>query len=60
VHLTKEIGLANAKPVVTHIDPYLKLLDDQGEPVKYRGLVGKLNYLTVTHLDIAFARCGYS
>jgi len=41
------------------MDPNTKLLLNQGEPMsdpeQYRKLVGKLNYLTVTHLDISFA-----
>lgn len=41
------------------MDPNLKLLLDQGElledPKRYRRLVGRFNYLTVTRLDIAFA-----
>jgi len=40
------------------IDPNTKLLPNQGEPFsnpkKYRRLVGKLNYLNVTRLDISF------
>jgi hypothetical protein len=41
------------------MDPNVKLLPGQGEPLKdpgrYRRLVGKLNYLTVTRPDITFA-----
>ncbi|XP_014522256.1 uncharacterized protein LOC106778782 [Vigna radiata var. radiata] len=41
------------------MDPNTKLLQKQGEPMsnpeKYRRLVGKLNYLTVTRPDISFA-----
>jgi len=41
------------------MDPNVKLLPSQGEllsdPEKYRRLVGKLNYLTVTRPDISFA-----
>ncbi|XP_027357256.1 uncharacterized protein LOC113866639 [Abrus precatorius] len=41
------------------MDPNVKLLLNQGEPLldpeRYRQLVGKLNYLTVTCLDILFA-----
>jgi len=57
--ILEEIGLLNAKPVGTPMDPSVKLSPDQGEPFsdleRYRSLVGKLNYLTVTRLDIAFA-----
>ncbi|CAJ2679256.1 unnamed protein product [Trifolium pratense] len=58
--ILEETGLLNAKPVDTHMDPNVKLLPNQGEPLsdsgRYRILVGKLNYLTVTHLDISFAK----
>ena len=41
------------------MDPNTKLLPNQGklidDPGQYRRLVGKLNYLTVTRPDIAFA-----
>jgi len=57
--LLEETGLRNSKVVETPMDPNAKLLPSQGEPLldpeKYRRLVGKLNYLTVTRLDISFA-----
>ncbi len=41
------------------MDPNVKLYMDQGEllsnPEGYRRLVGKLNYLTITHSNISFA-----
>ena len=41
------------------MDPNVKLYEDQGEllsnPERYRRLVGKLNYLTITCPDISFA-----
>ena len=41
------------------MDPNTKLLPNHGEPIsdpeQYRRLVGRLNYLTVTRLDISFA-----
>ncbi|XP_061350948.1 secreted RxLR effector protein 161-like [Gastrolobium bilobum] len=47
------------KPVDTPMDPTIKLLPGQGEPLsdpgRYRRLIGKLNYLTVTRPDISFA-----
>ena len=57
--LLKETGLLNSKSVETPMNPNAKLLASQGEllsdPEKYRRLVGKLNYLTVTRPDISFA-----
>ena len=57
--LLEEIGLMNSKHVDTPMDPNAKLLPSQGEPLsdpeKYRRLIGKLNYLIVTHPDISFA-----
>ena len=41
------------------MDPNVKLYEDQGEllsnPKRYRRLVGKLNYLTITRPNISFA-----
>ncbi len=41
------------------MDPNLKLYVDQGEllsnPERYRRLIGKFKYLTITRLDISFA-----
>jgi len=49
----------NSKSVDTPMDPNVKLLPNQGEPLldleKYKRLVGKFNYLTVTHSNISFA-----
>ena len=57
--ILEETGLLNAKPTDTPMDPSVKLLPNQGEPLsdsgRYRRLVGKLNYLTVTRPDISFA-----
>ena len=57
--LLTETGMLGSKPVDPPMDPNTKLLPDQGElledPEQYRRLVGKLNYLTVTRPDIAFA-----
>ena len=51
--------MLDCKPVDTHMDPNVKLVSGQGEPLKdpgqYRRLVGKLNYLTITRPDISFA-----
>ena len=57
--ILEETGLLGSKPVETPMDPNVKLYEDQGEllsnPERYRHLVGKLNYLTITRLDISFA-----
>ena len=56
--ILEEIGLLGSKPVETPKDPNVKLYEDQGEllsnPERYRRLVGKPNYLTITRLDISF------
>ena len=57
--ILEEIGMVNCKPIDTPMNPNVKLLLGQGEsysdPGRYRRLVGKLNYLTITRLDITFA-----
>jgi len=57
--LLEETELLNSKSVETPIDPNIKLLPSQGEPLsdpeKYKRLVGKLIYLTITRPDISFA-----
>jgi len=57
--ILEETGLMSSKSVDTPMDPNTKLLPYQGEPIsdpeQYRRLVGKLNYLTITRLDISFA-----
>lgn len=56
--IIEETGLIDCKPVDTPMDHNVKLLPDQGEPYsdpgRYRRLVGKLNYLTLTRPDISF------
>ena len=53
-----DIGMLDCKPVDTPMDPNVKLVPSQGEllqdPRRCRRLVGKLNYLTITQLDISF------
>ena len=53
-----DTGMLDCKPVDTPIDPNVKLVSSQGEllrdPRRYRRLVGKLNYLTITRPDISF------
>ncbi|CAH9069280.1 unnamed protein product [Cuscuta europaea] len=57
--ILKETGMTDCKPIDTPIDPNVRLFPDQGEPIsnpeRYRRLVGKLNYLTMTRPDISFA-----
>ncbi|KAK2435379.1 hypothetical protein QL285_020443 [Trifolium repens] len=57
--ILEETGLSNAKPVDTPMDPNVKLLPNQREPLsdsgRYSRLVEKLNYLTVTRPNISFA-----
>jgi len=51
--------MLDCKPIDTPMDPNVKLLPNQGEfysdPDRYRRLVGKLNYLTMTRPDNLFA-----
>jgi hypothetical protein len=57
--LLEETSLLGACPVDTPMGPNQKLLKDEGElfedPSRYRRLVGKLNYLTITRPDISYA-----
>ena len=57
--ILEEIGLMNSKFVDTPMDPNVKLVPKSGGPLsnteKYRRLVGKLKYLTVTCPNISFA-----
>jgi len=59
LNILEEIGLMNSKPVDIFMDPNVKLLLNQGEPLsdpkKYTRLIGKLNYLTITRPNISFA-----
>ena len=50
--------MLDCKPVDTPMNPNVKLVPGHGEPLRnprrnWR-LVGKLNYLTITQLDISF------
>jgi len=55
----KETDLMNTKSIDIEMDHNTKFLPNQGKTFldleKCKRLVGKLNYLTVTHLDISFA-----
>ena len=56
--ILEETGMLDCKPVDTPMDPNVKLIPGQGEllgdPGRYRRLVGKPNYLTITRPDISF------
>ena len=56
--ILEETSMLNCKPVDTPMDPNVKLVLGQGKPLRdpgrYRRLVGRLNYLTITRPDISF------
>ena len=56
--ILEEICMLDCKPVDTPMDMNVKLVLGQGEllrdPGRYQQLVGRLNYLTITQLDISF------
>ena len=58
LEILEKIGMLDCKPVNTPMDPNVKLVPRQGEPLRdprrYQLLVGKLNYLTITRPDIFF------
>ena len=58
LYILADTGMLDYKPVDTPMDPIVKLVPCQGEPLqdprRYRRLVGKLNYLTITRPDISF------
>ena len=57
--LLEETWLLGTKPTETPMETNTRLSSDIGEvfeePGRYRRLVGKLNYLTITRPDISFA-----
>ena len=56
--MLSETGKLGVKPCSTPMAPNVQLTNE-GElfedPERYRRLIEKLNYLTVTHLDIAYS-----
>ena len=56
--LLSEIGKLGVKPCSTPMAPNVRFTKE-GElfedPKRYRRLVGKLNYLTISHSDIAYS-----
>ena len=56
--ILEETGMLDCKPVDTPMDPNVKLVPGQGEPLRdperYQRLVGRLNYLTIPRPDISF------
>ena len=58
LNILTDTGMLDCKPIDTPMDPNVKLVPSQGEllrdPERYRRLVGKLNYLTITRPDILF------
>ena len=56
--ILEETGMTNCRPIDSPMDPNQKLMLDQGgpfpDPERYRRLVGKLIYLTITRPDLSF------
>ena len=56
--ILEEIGMLDCKPIDTPMDSNVKLVPGQGEPLRdlgrYRQLIGRLNYLTITRPNIFF------
>ena len=51
--ILEEIGMTNSRPIDSPMDPNQKLMANQGKyPKRYRGLVGKLIYLTITRPNV--------
>jgi len=62
--ILEDASMSDCKHVDSPLDPNTKLIPRQEEPLKdpsrYRRLVGKLNYLTITRPDISFVVSGVS
>jgi len=59
LHILQDTGITGARPDKSPMEQYLKFTPNNEEllkdSVKYRRLVGRLIYLTVTRPDIAFS-----
>ncbi|RDX62553.1 hypothetical protein CR513_59101, partial [Mucuna pruriens] len=59
LNILQETNMSNCMPIDNPMDPNMKLMVKYGEPYsdreRYRRLVGKLIYLTITRPDISFA-----
>ena len=59
MEILEETSMLDCKLVGTPMNPNVKLVPGQGEPLhdpgRYRRLMGKLNYLTITRPDISFS-----
>ncbi|RDX95942.1 Copia protein, partial [Mucuna pruriens] len=59
LNILQETSMSNCRPVDSPMDPNMKLMVKHGEPYsdlkRYRRLLGKLIYLTITRPDISFA-----
>jgi hypothetical protein len=57
--ILSDVGLLGSRPTTFPMETYLKLSPDEGDPLhdptKYRRLVGRLIYLTVTRPDLVYS-----
>ena len=59
LELLSKSGYLGCKPATTPMDPNLKLSHEDGDliddPTRYRRLIGKLLYLTITRPDLSYS-----